>query len=134
MLVIGVAFGYFIALPKASHFLANYDKSQYQSFIRARDYIGFSAKVLVAMAIVFELPLFVVGLTRIGIVQTRTLRRSRRSRSMARFFAVVSNHARGSSGNASCHACSALTSVLVSKTARGSVAGLIPRAALRPPP
>jgi sec-independent protein translocase protein TatC len=78
MLVIGVAFGYFIALPKASHFLANYDKSQYQSFIRARDYIGFSAKVLVAMAIVFELPLFVVGLTRIGIVQTRTLRRSRR--------------------------------------------------------
>ena len=78
MLVVGVAFGYWIALPKASHFLANYDKSQYQSFIRARDYIGFSAKVLVAMAIVFELPLFVVGLTRIGIVQTRTLRRSRR--------------------------------------------------------
>ena len=78
MLVVGVAFGYCVALPKASHFLANYDKSQYQSFIRARDYIGFAAKVLVAMAIVFELPLFVVGLTRIGIVQTRTLRRSRR--------------------------------------------------------
>jgi sec-independent protein translocase protein TatC len=78
MLVIGVAFGYFIALPKASHFLANYDKDQYQSFIRARDYIGFAAQVLVAMAIVFELPLFVVGLTRIGIISTHTLRRSRR--------------------------------------------------------
>ena len=61
MLVVGVAFGYWVALPKASHFLANYDKSQYQSFIRARDYIGFAAKVLVAMAIVFELPLFVIG-------------------------------------------------------------------------
>jgi len=34
--------------------------------------------VLVAMAIVFELPLFVVGLTRIGVVSTTTLRRSRR--------------------------------------------------------
>jgi sec-independent protein translocase protein TatC len=78
MLVVGVAFGYWVALPKASHFLANYDKHQYQSFIRARDYIGFAAKVLVAMAIVFELPLFVVGLTRIGIIETRTLRRSRR--------------------------------------------------------
>jgi sec-independent protein translocase protein TatC len=78
MMVIGVAFGYWIALPRASHFLANYDSSQYNSFIRARDYIGFAAKVLVAMAIVFELPLFVVGLTRIGIVETRTLRRSRR--------------------------------------------------------
>ncbi|MGZ4291715.1 MAG: twin-arginine translocase subunit TatC [Gaiellaceae bacterium] len=78
LLVVGLAFGYWFALPKASHFLANYDKQQYTSFIRARDYIGFAAKVLVAMAIVFELPLFVVGLTRIGIVQTRTLRRSRR--------------------------------------------------------
>jgi sec-independent protein translocase protein TatC len=78
LLLIGLSFGYWFALPKASHFLANYDNSQYQSFIRARDYIGFAAKVLVAMAIVFELPLFVIGLTRIGIVQTRTLRRSRR--------------------------------------------------------
>ena len=78
LLAVGIGFGYYIALPAASHFLANYDKSQYQTFIRARDYIGFAAKVLVAMAIVFELPLFVIGLTRIGIIQTRTLRRSRR--------------------------------------------------------
>ena len=78
LLVVGVTFGYEIALPKASHFLANYDKSQYTTLIRARDYIGFAAKVLVAMAIVFELPLFVIGLTRIGILSTRTLRRSRR--------------------------------------------------------
>ncbi len=78
LLAIGLAFGYFLALPAASHFLANYDSSQYLNFIRARDYIGFAAKVLVAMAIVFELPLFVIGLTRIGILSTRTLRRSRR--------------------------------------------------------
>jgi sec-independent protein translocase protein TatC len=78
LLVVGVVFGYELALPAASHFLANYDKEQYTTFIRARDYIGFAAKVLVAMAIVFELPLFVIGLTRIGILSTRTLRRSRR--------------------------------------------------------
>jgi sec-independent protein translocase protein TatC len=78
LLAVGVAFGYFIALPKAAHFLANYDNEQYHTLIRARDFIGFAAKVLVAMAIVFELPLFVIGLTRIGILQTSTLRRSRR--------------------------------------------------------
>jgi sec-independent protein translocase protein TatC len=78
LLAVGVAFGYELALPAASHFLAHYDQNQYRSFIRARDYIGFAAKVLVAMAIVFELPLFVVGLTKIGILSTRTLRRSRR--------------------------------------------------------
>jgi sec-independent protein translocase protein TatC len=78
LLGVGVAFGYFLALPAASHFLAQYDNGYYRTFIRARDYIGFAAKVLVAMAIVFELPLFVIGLTKIGILQTRTLRRSRR--------------------------------------------------------
>jgi len=78
LLVAGVAFGYWLALPAASHYLAHYDSSEYRQFIRARDYIGFCAKVLVAMAIVFELPLFVIGLTRIGILDTRTLRRSRR--------------------------------------------------------
>src|SRR3954467_1282519 len=71
LLAIGLLFGYYIALPKAAHFLTNYDKAQYTTLIRARDYIGFSAKVLVAMAIVFELPLFVIGLTRIGVISTQ---------------------------------------------------------------
>jgi sec-independent protein translocase protein TatC len=78
LLVVGLLFGYFLALPAAAHFLTNYDKEQYTTLIRARDYIGFAAKVLVAMGIVFELPLFVVGLTRIGIISTSQLRRSRR--------------------------------------------------------
>ena len=78
MLVVGVAFGYWIALPRAAHFLANYDSSQYNGLIRARDYVGFAAKVLVAMAIVFELPLFVVGLTRMGVLTTKQLRKNRR--------------------------------------------------------
>ena len=78
LLVVGLVFGYYLALPAAAHFLTNYDRSQYTVLLRARDYIGFASKVLVAMAVVFELPLFVVGLTRIGILSTDTLRRTRR--------------------------------------------------------
>jgi sec-independent protein translocase protein TatC len=78
LLVAGVLFGYFLALPAAAHFLAHYDSADYRQFIRARDYITFSAKVLVAMAIVFELPIFVVGLTRTGILTTQKLRKNRR--------------------------------------------------------
>jgi sec-independent protein translocase protein TatC len=78
LLVVGVLFGYYLALPAAAHFLTNYDSHQYTIMVRARDYIGFAAKVLVAMAIVFELPLFVVGLTRTGILTTARLRRTRR--------------------------------------------------------
>jgi sec-independent protein translocase protein TatC len=78
LLVAGVLFGYFLALPAAAHFLAHYDSSSYRQFIRARDYITFAAKVLFAMAIVFELPIFVVGLTRTGILTTQKLRSNRR--------------------------------------------------------
>jgi sec-independent protein translocase protein TatC len=78
LLVCGLVFGYYLALPAADHFLAHYDSSQYTIFIRARDYISFAAKVLLAMAIVFELPLFVVGLTRTGVLTTEKLRKNRR--------------------------------------------------------
>jgi sec-independent protein translocase protein TatC len=78
LLVAGLLFGYYLALPAAAHFLAHYDSSQYTIYIRARDYISFAAKVLLAMALVFELPLFVVGLTRTGILTTTRLRRNRR--------------------------------------------------------
>jgi len=78
LLVVGLLFGYYLALPAAAHFLAHYDSSQYTIQIRARDYISFASKVLLAMAIVFELPLFVIGLTRTGILTTQRLRRTRR--------------------------------------------------------
>jgi sec-independent protein translocase protein TatC len=78
LLVVGLLFGYYLALPAAAHFLTNYDNDQYTVLIRARDYIGFASKVLIAMAVVFELPIFVIGLTRIGILSTAKLRRTRR--------------------------------------------------------
>jgi len=74
----GVVFGYFVALPAAAHFLTNYDKSVYAIQIQARPFLTFATQVLFAMAIVFELPIFVVGLTRTGILTTSRLRRNRR--------------------------------------------------------
>ena len=78
LLVAGVAFGYLVALPRATAFLTNYDNSIYNIQIRAKDYISFAVKVLIGMAIVFELPIFVVGLTRMGVISTHTLRTKRR--------------------------------------------------------
>src|SRR4051812_9181756 len=34
LLAIGIAFGYYVALPNAAHFLTNYDKAQYTTLIR----------------------------------------------------------------------------------------------------
>ncbi len=78
LMVCGMVFGYYVALPAAARFLTHYDSSIYHPVIQAKPYIGFATMVLVAMAIVFELPLFVVGLTRLGIFTTRQLRKNRR--------------------------------------------------------
>ena len=74
----GIVFGYFVALPAAVHFLTNYDNQIYHVQIQARPFISFATQVMVAMGIVFELPLFVVGLTRMGIIKTDYLRKNRR--------------------------------------------------------
>ena len=78
LLVAGVAFGYFLVLPAALHFLTNYDSDQFQILIRARDYISFAIGVLAAVGVVFQLPLFILALVRLGILPTRVLRRNRR--------------------------------------------------------
>jgi len=74
----GVAFGYWLVLPQALHYLTHYDDSLYHIQIRARDYFSFATAVLLAVGIVFELPIFVLGLVRIGILSTYTLRHNRR--------------------------------------------------------
>ena len=79
MVVAGVAFGYYVALPSAIGFLTDFDSSHYTTAVRARDYYAFTTLVLFAMAIVFELPLFVLALVRLRIVTARALRRGWRA-------------------------------------------------------
>jgi sec-independent protein translocase protein TatC len=74
----GLAFGYFVALPAAVHFLTNFDSHLYDIQIRARDYLSFAAVVLFAVTIVFEVPIVILGLVRIRILSSAKLRRNRR--------------------------------------------------------
>jgi sec-independent protein translocase protein TatC len=74
----GIAFGYWLVLPQALHFLTHYDDQLYTIEIRARDYFSFALAVLAAVGLVFELPIFVLALVRLGILSTHTLRHNRR--------------------------------------------------------
>jgi len=78
LLVAGVAFGYWVVLPKAIHFLTNFDQHEFDIQIRARDYYSFVLTVLFAVALVFQLPIFILALVRLGVLSTDTLRRNRR--------------------------------------------------------
>lgn len=74
----GLGFGYFVALPAAVHYLTHYDSAHYTILIRARDYYSFTALVLLAVAVVFEVPMLILGLVRLRVLSSAKLRRNRK--------------------------------------------------------
>jgi sec-independent protein translocase protein TatC len=76
LMVGGVLFGYFVALPAAVKFLTSYDSSHYTILIRARDYYSFCTQVLVAVGLVFEVPMVVLGLVQLRVLSAARLRRT----------------------------------------------------------
>jgi sec-independent protein translocase protein TatC len=74
----GVAFGYFVILDRAVDFLLNFNENQFNIQVRARDYYSFVALMLLAMGLMFQVPLAILAVTRIGIVTPAQLRAWRR--------------------------------------------------------
>jgi sec-independent protein translocase protein TatC len=74
----GIAFGYTVVLPRALTFLTNYDDDLYDVQIRASYYYSFVSLALLGMALVFELPIFVLALVRLRVLTADRLRRNRR--------------------------------------------------------
>lgn len=74
----GLAFGYLVLLPRAIHWLTNYDQAQFHILIRAQDYYRFVSTVLLGVVCVFELPMVVLGLVHLGVLTSRRLRKNRR--------------------------------------------------------
>ena len=72
----GLAFGYWIILPAAVHFLTGYDSSHFNILVRARDYYSFTSVLLLAVALAFEVPVFMLGLVRLRILSASSLRRN----------------------------------------------------------
>jgi sec-independent protein translocase protein TatC len=78
LFVIGVLFGYFIVLPAAVRFFVNFNSSEFNVLVQASQFYGFAATVLLAMGLVFQVPVLILGATRLGIVTPRQLRKQRR--------------------------------------------------------
>lgn len=74
----GVAFGYYVVLPRALGFLTTYNDEFFNIQIRASYYYTFVAYTLLAIGLVFCLPIFVLALVRLGVLTSATLRRNRR--------------------------------------------------------
>lgn len=72
----GVAFGYFIALPRAVTFLQNFNDDRFDILIQARDYYRFVILVLMLTGLTFQIPVGVLAVTRSGVLTVRQLWRN----------------------------------------------------------
>jgi sec-independent protein translocase protein TatC len=73
----GVVFGYFIVLERAVDFLLHFNESQFNIQVRARDYYSFVTLTLMAMGLMFQVPMGILAVTRLGIVTPAQLRQWR---------------------------------------------------------
>jgi sec-independent protein translocase protein TatC len=74
----GIAFAYFVVMPAAVHFLLNFNDDQFNVQLRARDYYSFFSMTEIACGLVFQMPLAIIAVTRLGIVSVEQLSKNRR--------------------------------------------------------
>jgi sec-independent protein translocase protein TatC len=74
----GLAFGYFVVMPAAVNFLLNFNDTQFNVQVRARDYYSFFSTTVLACGLLFQMPLAILAVTRLGIVSVEQLTSNRR--------------------------------------------------------
>jgi len=62
----GVAFGYFVVLPAAVRFFQNFNSGQFNVLVQASQYYHFAAVTLLAMGLLFQVPVGILAATRVG--------------------------------------------------------------------
>jgi sec-independent protein translocase protein TatC len=78
LFIAGVLFGYFVVLPAALHFFQNFNSGQFNVLVQASQYYKFAATTLLAMGLLFQVPVAILAVTRAGVVTPRQLRQNRR--------------------------------------------------------
>ena len=73
LFISGVVFAYYIVLPITYKFFMSYTTDAIKPFPSLREYLSFSSKMLLAFGVTFELPIFILFLSKIGILSVRTL-------------------------------------------------------------
>lgn len=74
----GVLFAYFIVFPWGFKFFLSFESDTAQSMQSMKYYLSFSAKMLLAFGVVFEMPLVITFLARLGIVSVEFLKKYRK--------------------------------------------------------
>ncbi|WP_155314260.1 twin-arginine translocase subunit TatC [Desulfosarcina ovata] len=74
----GALFGYFIVFPFGFDFFLGFATETIRPMPSMKEYLSFSSKLLLAFGLVFELPLVITFLARLGIVSVPFLKKNRK--------------------------------------------------------
>ena len=69
----GAAFAYYVELPPALRFLLGFSGDVAEPLIKIGSYINFVTRLMLVTGLVFEMPLLVMGLAKLGVVNSRRL-------------------------------------------------------------
>jgi len=76
--IAGASFGYFIVFPYGFQFFLGFTTETIQAMPSMKEYLSFASKMLLAFGFVFELPLVLTFLARMGIVTPSFLKKNRK--------------------------------------------------------
>jgi sec-independent protein translocase protein TatC len=76
---LGLAFGFYLVIPHAYRFLIQFGSDREQPLITLKDYLSLTIQLLFAMGLVFELPIVILLLAKVGVLKLATLRQLRSS-------------------------------------------------------
>ena len=80
LFITGVSFAYFVVIPFSMNFLVSYDigTDSVNSFIELTDFIGYLTMVVLAAGLIFELPILVYFLSKLGLLTPEFMRKYRK--------------------------------------------------------
>ena len=78
LFIAGAAFAFLVVVPAALSFLLQFNASEFQTELRAKEYYTFVTSTTLAVGVVFQIPIAILALTRLGIVTPTKLREVRR--------------------------------------------------------
>ncbi|HKK99236.1 MAG TPA: twin-arginine translocase subunit TatC [Desulfotignum sp.] len=76
--VLGSSFGYFIVFPYGFQFFLGFANETIQAMPSMKEYLSFASKMLLAFGLVFELPLVITFMARMGLVTIPFLKKNRK--------------------------------------------------------
>jgi sec-independent protein translocase protein TatC len=78
LFIAGAAFAFFVVVPAALQFLLHFNTDQFNTQLRAKEYYSFVTMTTLAVGAVFQVPIAILALTRLGVVTPAKLRSVRR--------------------------------------------------------